>query len=128
MNQTGNKRGGLFSFLSILILAAMFAVGVYMIYKTVQTEQSICDHQWNDGAVIREATCTEYGEKVFVCKHCYADKQEKITPSHSYFSLEAGKEATCTDDGYSPKQQCRSCGDIKASETLPALLKPLCFR
>ena len=44
-----------------------------------------CVHEWNEGEVVKEATCTEEGEKAYECGLCGEEKTEAIaTLAHEY--------------------------------------------
>ncbi|MFR3903904.1 CAP domain-containing protein, partial [Hominisplanchenecus sp.] len=38
-----------------------------------------CEHHWDQGEIITEATCTEEGEKKFTCSICGDEKTEKVS-------------------------------------------------
>ena len=44
-------------------------------------------HVWNDGEVTKVATCTEMGNKHFVCTKCGAEKDEVIQAGHKWNSF-----------------------------------------
>ena len=70
-----------------------------------------CKHEYDDGAVTKEPTCTEEGEKTFTCTLCGDTKVESVpTREHSYeeavtkeptFEEEGEKTFTCVDCGES---------------------------
>jgi hypothetical protein len=65
-------------------------------------------HQWSQGEETKEATCTEAGEKTYICERCGVKKTEIISRiNHNY--LEMSKvEATCTKAGYT-EYTCQTC-------------------
>ena len=58
-------------------------------------------HQWNEGQVSREPSCTEVGEKEYICKTCGEKKTEEIVAKGHEWSSEytVDKKATCTEKG-----------------------------
>ncbi len=59
-------------------------------------------HEWNDGEITKAATCTEDGEKLYICSVCNADKTEDVPATgHSFAADWASNEthhwhtATC---------------------------------
>ena len=75
-------------------------------------EVSALEHDWNNGEVIAEATCTKDGKKLFTCERegCSAAKVETIAKdsnNHSYIAIIT--DAACTTKGYTT-HVC-ACGD-----------------
>ena len=65
-------------------------------------------HQWDEGTVTKEATCTEDGEVTYKCQVCEETKPETIPASgHSYEAVVTAP--TCTAQGYTT-YTC-ACGD-----------------
>ena len=76
-----------------------------------------CDHQWDDGAVTKEATCKENGMTSYICTLCQYIKTEAIAKLTEHTP---GAPATATTD-----QTCTVCGEVlqKATgETEPTTL------
>ena len=70
-----------------------------------------CEHHWDQGEIITEATCTEEGEKKFTCSICGDEKTEKISATgHQHTEIRNKKEATCKETGYSGDTWCKDCG------------------
>ena len=70
-----------------------------------------CEHHWDQGEIITEATCTEEGEKKFTCSICGDEKTEKVSATgHQHTELRNKKEATCKETGYSGDTWCKDCG------------------
>ena len=70
-----------------------------------------CEHHWNQGEIITEATCTEEGEKKFTCSICGDEKTEKVSATgHQHTEIRNKKEATCKEEGYSGDTWCKDCG------------------
>lgn len=79
------------------------------------------DHQWDEGKVTREASCTVVGEKVLTCKDCGATKVVALElHSHTTEVLPA-VAATCTKSGWTEGSRCTACGlTLVKQELVPA--------
>lgn len=74
-------------------------------------------HQYSDGDIVKEATCTSEGYKLKKCG-CGAEELERI-PKKAHNWVENGhQDATCTKDGYT-EYKCSACGETKRDE-IPA--------
>ena len=79
---------------------------------------NVCDHDYDEGKVTKEATCLELGEITYTCKDCGAGNIEYIPAKHtsgaSYTEI-ANTPATCTNKG-EKQLKCGECGYIKYVE------------
>ena len=83
-------------------------------------------HQWNQGAVLSEATCQMIGAKSYTCTICGTTRLEEIpkdSANHAGETEIRGKlDATCTTDGYTGDTYCKGCGElINKGNAIPAL-------
>ena len=70
-----------------------------------------CEHHWDQGEIITEATCTEEGEKKFTCSICGDEKTEKVSATgHQHMEIRNQKNPTCKEAGYSGDTYCADCG------------------
>lgn len=71
-------------------------------------------HDWDEGKVTTEPTCTKEGIKTYTCKNCATTKIETIKSLGHDYSNEwtVDKEATCTQEG-SKSHHCTRCDDKK---------------
>lgn len=71
-------------------------------------------HDWDEGKVTTEPTCTKEGIKTYTCKNCATTKTETIKAlGHNYLSdWTIDKAATCTQEG-SKSHHCTRCDDKK---------------
>ena len=77
-------------------------------------------HEWDEGVVTLEPTCTAAGKKIFTC-FCGATREEEIPASGHAEETLPSKAATCTEDGLTEGKKCSVCGEILvAQETIPA--------
>lgn len=66
-------------------------------------------HEWDEGTVTTEPTCTEPGEKTYTCSRCKETKTESIPAAgHKEIDVE-GKDPTCTEPGYTAGKYCTVC-------------------
>ena len=74
-----------------------------------------CQHQWDDGEVVKAPTCCATGEKRFVCAECgetYTEILPKDPTAHTgVTTVKNAKEPTCTATGYTGDTVCE-CGQI----------------
>ena len=77
-------------------------------------------HEWDEGKVTTEPTCTEEGIKTYTCKNCATTKTEKINAFGHNYSNEwtIDKEATCQEEG-SNSHHCTRCDDKKDVTVIP---------
>lgn len=71
-------------------------------------------HDWDEGKVTTEPTCTKEGIKTFTCKNCATTKTETIKALGHDYSNEwtIDKEATCQEEGRK-SHHCLRCGAKK---------------
>ncbi|MGM9553265.1 MAG: S8 family serine peptidase [Faecousia sp.] len=84
---------------------------------------SALGHDWGEWAVTKEATCTENGEEIHICKRDaeHTETREIEASGHKTERTNA-KEATCTEGGYTGDEVCTVCGEtIHAGEAVSAL-------
>lgn len=81
-------------------------------------------HDWDEGVVTKEATCTEAGEITYTCHRmitntwCNQQKTESIPAlGHDWDSGTVTKAATCAEEGVKT-YTCSRCGDTK-TEAIP---------
>lgn len=74
-------------------------------------------HQYSEGDIVKEATCTSEGYKLKKCSNCGAEELEHIAidkEAHNWVESEH-KDATCTESGYT-EYKCSACGETKRDE------------
>ncbi len=107
---------------TIIITATNSDGTVSASYSFVVCPRSSCDHAWDDGKIIKDATCSEYGEKKYTCSKCETTKIETIglkahTPVDDDEVL-----ATCDTEGKTKGSHCSVCGKVISEQTtVPAL-------
>lgn len=86
-----------------------------------QSFEIICEHQFDQGQVTREATCTEDGERLYTCSFCQSTKTEPIPATGHIEIKDEASAPTCTETGKTEGSHCSVCGTvIIPQETIPA--------
>ena len=84
---------------------------------TVTKVKSDHAHQYADGDIVKEATCTSEGYKLKKCSKCGAKELERIAvdkEAHNWVE-NRHQDATCTKGGYT-EYKCSACGETKRDE------------
>ena len=79
---------------------------------------TICNHNFSNWKLEKEATCTEMGEIVRTCSKCSKIEREVLEGGHDYEETIA--PPTKTDKGYT-EHVCKNCGDSYIDTYVPAL-------
>ena len=89
---------------------------------TVTYPTECTKHDWNEGKVTTEPTCTKVGIKTYTCKNCTTTKTETIKALGHDYSNEwtIDKAATCQEEG-SKSHHCTRCDDKKDVTVIPKL-------
>jgi hypothetical protein len=75
-----------------------------------------CAHNWGEGTVTTEPTCTDEGVKTFTCSVCGETKTEDIEAlGHNWDAGKVTKEPTCTDKGVKTFT-CTRCNTAKTED------------
>lgn len=80
------------------------------------------EHEWDDGVVTKQATCTEGGEMLYSCEVCGYSTVEETDPEHDFGEDEEWiitKSPTWDQEG-EQKIQCLVCGEWVV-ESIPSL-------
>ena len=104
-----------------------------------EIEKDYCSHNWKDGEILLQPTCTTTGKKQVVCEICgklleveipalghnfvnrvctRCGEKEPGCTTHTYGDWVITKNATCVAEG-SKKRTCTVCG-VEEVETIPA--------
>ena len=85
-------------------------------YLRVNVElHASCHHEWNEGAVTKEPTCTEAGIMTYQCIHCNEKKNEVIPAKHTLNHVI--NKATLSKNG-SEYDQCSVCKEKFNTKTI----------
>lgn len=102
------------------VAAHTFAEGICSVcgYEKPDEETPVCTHEAMTSEVVKEATCTEAGEKKFTCTDCgYSYTKEIAILDHTIEKLEA-VEPTCTETGLGKGEKCSVCGTILKAQSV----------
>ena len=78
-------------------------------------EVEYAEHLWDEGTVVKAATCTEPGTIRYTCTDCNLTKDEEIpAKGHSPVTDEA-VDPTCNDYGWTAGSHCEVCNEILAA-------------
>ena len=80
------------------------------------------EHDWDEGKVTTEPTCTKEGIKMYTCKNCATTRTETIKALGHDYSNEwtIDKPATCTEEG-NKSHHCTRCDDKKDVTIIPKI-------
>ncbi|WP_270742171.1 transglutaminase domain-containing protein [Holdemanella biformis] len=84
-------------------------------FDFIVTYPVVCtNHDWDEGVITTEPTCTTKGVKTYTCKDCKITKTEVIKALGHDYSKEwtIDKKATCTESG-SKSHHCTRCDSKK---------------
>ena len=83
-----------------------------------------CDngHKWDEGRIVKEATCIITGEKIYTCNICEETKTENIPKINHTVVIDKEVSATCTKSGLTEGKHCSICGEVlKKQEVIKAI-------
>ena len=85
---------------------------------TVTYPVECTNHDWDEGVITTEPTCTTKGVKTFTCKNCKTTKTEEVNALGHDYSKDwtIDKKATCLEEG-SKSHHCTRC-DSKVDVTV----------
>ena len=81
---------------------------------TVTYPVECTNHDWDEGVITTEPTCTTKGVKTFTCNNCKTTKTEEVNALGHDYSKDwtIDKKATCTEEG-SKSHHCTRCDSKK---------------
>ena len=77
------------------------------------------NHDWDEGVITTEPTCTTKGVKTFTCNNCKTTKTEEVKALGHAYSKDwtIDKKATCTEEG-SKSHHCTRCDSKKDTTSI----------
>ena len=96
----------------------------YPILREVGVVLAPCEdneHEWNEGTILRAATCTETGELLVTCTKCAMAQNQPIPALGHDVVAGTAVPPTCTEDGLTAGGHCSRCDYTVAQEIDPAL-------
>ena len=76
-----------------------------------------CEHEYDNGVITKEPTCTEEGVKTYTCSLCEEIKTESVAKKAHTYNEEITKESTFDEEGIKTFT-CKNCGD-SYTESIP---------
>ena len=70
------------------------------------------EHDWGEGEVTTEPTCTDAGVKTYTCSRCDTTKTEPIPETGHTEVVDPAVAPTCTTAGKTQGSHCSVCGDV----------------
>ena len=89
---------------------------------SVTVTSAACEHQWNDGVVTTEATCTAEGVRTYTCQLCGATRTEAIPATGHTVVIDPAVAPTCTHTGLTEGSHCSACNTVIVAQTVVAKL------
>lgn len=99
-----------------VIIALVFVLSGLSVCSFAATDK--CDaHVFDDGTVIKEATCTTAGSILYACVNCDYTKKEVVVPEGHFYSYDYLEETyiapTCVSEGYEHYVlTCPKCDEV----------------
>ncbi|HIQ61182.1 MAG TPA: hypothetical protein IAD31_06260, partial [Candidatus Enterenecus faecium] len=84
---------------------------------SVTVTQAPCQHQWDDGVVTTEPTCTQDGVRTYTCQLCGATKTEAIPATGHTVVIDPAVAPTCTHTGLTEGSHCSVCNTVIVAQT-----------
>ena len=84
---------------------------------SVTVTQAPCQHQWDDGVVTTEPTCTQDGVCTYTCQLCGATRTEAIPATGHTVVIDPAVAPTCTHTGLTEGSHCSVCNTVIVAQT-----------
>ena len=84
---------------------------------SVTVTQAPCQHQWDDGVVTTEPTCTQDGVRTYTCQLCGATRTEAIPATGHTVVIDPAVAPTCTHTGLTEGSHCSVCNTVIVAQT-----------
>ena len=118
LDKNYKKNGGLKNMKKLLKvflgLAIIATVALSCVACSVGTwlDQLVCEHEFDDGVVTKEATCSEFGELTKTCALCEKTEVENIDKLEHTIIMMEEVESTCTKTGLTSGTKCSVCDTV----------------
>ncbi len=89
------------------------------VYVSDETSGTVSiGHDWDEGTVTTQPTCTDGGEKTFTCSVCGETKTEPVEAlGHTEVSDDNAVAPTCTETGLTASTHCSVCNTVVSEQT-----------
>ena len=81
-----------------------------------QEEVPAKGHEWDEGVVTTEPSCTTKGVKTFTCSDCEETRTEEVAALGHNLTAHKAVEASCTEAGNNAYWSCGRCGKFFSDE------------
>ena len=118
-----NRMKAILAIIAGVLSLALTIGGSVAIAKAVKkNQQDNCDHEYNAGEVLYEATCTKQGVTLYTCTICDKELMEDIPANgHTEMKIPA-VAATCTATGLTDGVKCAACDKVLVAPTKVPIL------
>ncbi len=79
-------------------------------------------HDWGEGEVTKQPTCTETGAKAFKCSRCNSTRIEEIPANGHTEVINSAVAATCTSTGLTEGKTCSVCSVVTVKQEVVEML------
>ena len=106
----------------VLALALVIGGSVAISNAVRKNKQSKCTHEYGASEVLKEATCTNTGIKIYTCQKCEKEEMEDIPAfGHTETKIPA-VAATCYSTGLTDGVKCAACELVLVEPTKTPML------
>ena len=85
----------------------------------VYNEPALCQHQWDEGQIVQQPTCTEQGLKTETCKICQTTQNKQVDATgHNWDNGTTTTPPTCQSNG-TTTFCCTQCGATETETIAP---------
>ena len=85
----------------------------------VYNEPALCQHQWDEGQIVQQPTCTEQGLKTETCKICQTTQNKQVDATgHNWDNGTTTTPPTCQSNG-TTTFCCTQCGATETGTIAP---------
>ena len=77
-------------------------------------------HEWDEGVITKEVTCSTNGEITYTCTECGEFKVETIISTGHTEVVDAAVAATCTTTGLTEGKHCSVCNEVLVAQEVVA--------
>ena len=106
----------------LLSCVLMCAVGCGATEQPDWLKQAICDHEFDDKIVTKEATCTESGVAKMFCSKCGAEKSVVVKKKGHTTVIDEEILPTCISPGLTAGEHCIACGIVIVKQEIVSVM------
>jgi len=106
----------------VLTLALIIGGAVGIANAAKKNKQDKCEHEYNAGTVLYEATCTKQGVTLYTCTLCEKELMEDIPANGHTETKIPAVAATCTATGLTDGVKCAACDTVLVAPTKVPIL------